>query len=187
MAFSEFFRGIPSRVRTLRVPLALVAALVTFAIASPSTAQQGPVRWDKPLLTVHVVDSAAWSGTDVQAVLDQWAPAFRMTLTDDPDADITLEAGNAQDALGGDSVAATATKDTDGSVITHCRVGLDTDRAGSDVAPLLAHELGHCLGLGHVAGVDGGSVMHWFAEDFQGGWSDTVTAVDLTHVKEMYR
>lgn len=180
----------PGRVRksyTVRAVVTLLAALATFAVASPSTAQQGPVRWDKPVLTVHVADAAAWAGTDVQAALDEWAPAFRMTLTDSPDADVTLEVGNADDALGGDSVAATATKATDGSVITHCRVGLDVDRASTDVGPLLAHELGHCLGLGHRSGAEGGSVMHWFAQDFQGGWSDTVTAADINRVKEMYR
>lgn len=51
-------RGGPGRVHvtyTVRALLALVAALATFAIAAPSTAQQGPARWDKPVLTVHVV------------------------------------------------------------------------------------------------------------------------------------
>lgn len=172
----------------IRECMTLAAVVLAAGALTPAaTDATGPVRWDKPVLTVHVVDEAAWAGTDVQGALDQWSAAIAFALTDNSDADITLEAGNAGDALGGDSVAATATKATDGPVITHCRIGLDVARAGDDVEPLLAHELGHCLGLGHRSGAQGGSVMHWFAQDYQGGWSDTVTPADVERVRALYR
>lgn len=157
--------------------------MLAFFFASPSTAQQGPARWDKPVLTVHVADEAAWAGTDVQGALDQWAPVFALVLTDDADADVVLDGPVATDVVATD-VGATATTETSGSRITGCRVGLAGSLRGADVTGILAHEVGHCLGLGHS--VEGPSVMY-FSELGGSLLSSTVTAVDLTHVKEMYR
>lgn len=161
----------------------LGALVLAFFFASPSTAQQGPARWDKPVLTVHVADEAAWAKTDVQGALTQWAPVFALILTDDADADVTLSGPLATDVVATD-VGATATLETSGSRITGCRVGLAGSLRGSDVTGILTHELGHCLGLSHS--IEGPSVM-FFSELGGSQLSSTVTAVDVAHAREMYR
>lgn len=163
--------------------LALFAALVTFAVASPSTAQQGPERWDKPVLTVHVADEAAWAGTDVEASLEQWSSVFPLVLTDDADADVVLDGPLATDVVATD-VGATATPQAEGSVLTGCRVALAPALHGQDVTGILTHELGHCLGLGHS--IEGPSVM-FFSELGGSDLSPTVTDIDLAHVRNLYR
>ena len=77
-------------------PIRIVSAAMTnlkAGRAAQGASTNGPVRWDKPVLTVHVADAAAWSGTDVEGALAQWAPAFALVLTDDVAADITLTTG----------------------------------------------------------------------------------------------
>ena len=70
-------KGGPGRVHvtyTVRALLALVAALATFAVASPSTAQQGPARWDKPVLTAPAVQGCQSPAPSTAAgYADLWA------------------------------------------------------------------------------------------------------------------
>jgi hypothetical protein len=115
----------------------------------------------------------------VQAALGQWSPALAMTLTDSADADVILTSATSAGIEG-----ATAYRDGEGSTITSCRVELAPKYAGTDETAVLAHELGHCLGLSHNnAGAT--SVMYWIS----GGehFSPTVTAVDLAAVRALYR
>ena len=176
----------PDRVHatyTIRALVTLAVALVAFAVAAPSTAQAGPARWSKPVLTVHVADEAAWAGTDVAGALAQWSPALALVLTDDPAADVTL-GGPVASGVTASDVGATATTTTDGATITGCRIALAENLRGQDVTSILAHEVGHCLGLGHA--VEGPSVMFW-TELGGDKLSPTVTATDLDNVRSMYR
>lgn len=147
-----------------------------------------PARWDHAPVTVYLA-SGPWSAYAFRGI-DEWAIARVLPIkyVDDPAAaDIVVEQGrpvvdiNASDT--GIGVVATATPTVDGASITQCRIVIDSDRFGAQDYPLVAHEFGHCLGLGHAAGR---SVMHWFAGDVQGGWSDHVTPADLDRLRALY-
>ncbi|MFQ6170353.1 matrixin family metalloprotease [Oryzobacter sp. R7] len=153
--------------------------LTASAITAHGASIHGPARWDKPALTVHVGDQDAWAGTDVAAAIDQWAAAFPMTLVDQADADVVLTTGPARTG----DVGATARTATEGSTITGCRVDLPAKHAGKDMTDVLTHELGHCLGLGHL--VDGPAVMYW--TELSDNLSPTVTKVDVAAVRALYR
>ena len=154
------------------------AAAVVGVGAAPST--EGSVaRWDKPVLTVAVVDRDAWAGTDVDAALEQWSPAMPLILVDGPAADIVLTTGPARTA----DVGATARTRVEGSTLVGCRIDLPAKRAGADMTDVLTHELGHCLGLHHRIGVD--SVM--VSSELDDHLTDHVTDNDLDAVRRLYR
>ena len=167
--------------RIARIATAAAAALVAFAVAAPGQAlADGKPRWETAMVTVYVADAQAWGGTDVQAALAQWSPALAMTITDDPNADVTLTSTHTRHDVEG----ATAYRQGEGSRITSCRVELVDRFAGSDQTDVLTHELGHCLGLSHNNG-GASSVMYWI----EGGehFSPTVTATVLNNVRSLYR
>lgn len=164
-----------------RIALVVVAmaVLAGFAAQGQAAAETAP-RWERAMLTVHIADEAAWAGTDVAGVLEQWAPAMPLVLTDDPDADVVLAGHGPETGVEG----ATATREGSGSRITSCRVTLADRYVGADQGGVLAHELGHCLGLSHNNGGES-SVMYWI----EGGehFSPTVTVADINNVEGMYR
>lgn len=161
--------------------LAVGGAIIAAIAVTPAPVDGGPGVWASPTLTVRVADRAAWSGTDVEAALEQWAPAMRMTLTDGR-ADITLDAAPAT----GELVGATAYRDTEAGVIRSCRVDLSEDQGGRDMTAPLTHELGHCLGLRHTdVGSDVPTVM-WRAS-YGPHFSPAVTPTDLDAVRALYR
>lgn len=138
--------------------------------------------WASPTLTVHVADEGAWSGTDVQSALAQWAPVMRMTVTDDADADVTLDTAPLADYIG-----ANTKRSTVGGVIRSCRVDLQPNIAGTDATHILAHEIGHCLGLhdSTLADTHEPTVMYWMSA---GNFSaERVTPADLDAVRALYR
>lgn len=159
--------------------IAAVVGVVGFAAQGQAQAE-GPARWSKPVLTVHVADEAAWSGTDIAASLAQWSPALPLVLTDSADADVVLAGSTDADSVEG----ATAYRDGEGSTITSCRVVLSSAYAGADNGATLTHELGHCLGLAHN-NMGAASVMYWI----EGGEhsSATVTDADLDAVRSLNR
>ncbi len=165
---------------TTRALVAVAALLLAgFAAQGQATAEGAP-RWERAMLTVHVADTAAWAGTDVAGALEQWAPAMAMVLTDNPNADVTLAGQGPEAGVEG----ATATREGQGSRITSCRVTLAARFVGTDEGAVLAHELGHCLGLSHNNGGES-SVMYGIAGGPQ--FSSTVTPADLDTVRGLYR
>jgi len=168
------------------VAFALVAAAILSGVAAQGdTRTDGPAVWASPVVTVGVVDVAAWDGVDVPAALAQWKDGpVRLVLTDDAaSADVTLEVEQA-----GDMVGATAYTDVRAGVITGCRVAINAKHLGRpDATRTLTHELGHCLGLDHstLAETHEPRAMYW-----QGGGSfssATVTEGDLETLRGLYR
>ena len=172
--------------RTLSTALAVVAVVILSGVAAQGdTRTDGPAVWASPVVTVGVVDVAAWDGVDVPAALAQWKDGpVRLVLTDDAaSADVTLEVEQA-----GDMVGATAYTDVRAGVIEGCRVAINAKHLGRpDATRMLTHELGHCLGLDHstLAETHEPRAMYW-----QGGGSfssATVTEGDLETLRGLYR
>lgn len=160
----------------------LLVGVVVVPAAQGQALAEGPVRWQKPALTVHVADEAAWAQTDVAASLAGWSAVLPMTLTDDPGADIVLASGAAEH----EAVGATAYAHAEGSRILSCRVDLAPRMVGRDATGILPHELGHCLGIGDDEfPTKGPSVMYWIEGAPQ--YSATPTAEDLSFLRAMYR
>lgn len=172
--------------RTLSTALAVVAVVILSGVAAQGdTRTDGPAVWASPIVTVGVVDAAAWAGADIAAALAQWdGGPVRLVLTDDAaGADVTLEVERAAEMVG-----ATAYMDSRAGVIEGCRVAINAKYVGSKYGTqMLTHELGHCLGLDHstLAETHEPRAMYW-----QGGGSfssATVTEGDLETLRGLYR
>lgn len=157
----------------IKAAVASAAVLVVSAVAPSAIASltdyDGPPRWESASVTISV---------DLQDAASEWGDAVTFTVVPDSEAEISTTGASP----GGSMVGGEAHREfSGGNYITSCEISV-TD---STPASIVTHELGHCLGLGHH-NKPGDSVMHWFAKDYQGGWSDHPTSSDTQALAELY-
>lgn len=128
--------------------------------------EDGPMRFEQRRVTIDPAletASQAWQGNGVLFVVDATNPQ------------ITMESV----ASLGEIVGAEAHRNfVDDTTIVSCTIKTTTQHL-----PVLTHEFGHCLGLGHEHH-SAGTNMHWIEGD--SGWSDTVTDFDRKNLANLY-
>lgn len=148
----------------------VLATLLAVAGVMYQQANAAPVQatWQQEVVTID--DEAT------VAAAQQWGAPFRVEFAA-TDADVTVARTDA-----GERVQGHATMETDGDRILGCAIVIDPDL---ETPALLVHEVGHCLGLGHIATTQRSVLYKWGAADREHG-SETVTHVDRAELDALY-
>ena len=147
--------------------------LIVNTVVGIVTDYDGPARFEQTTITVKDTTGLV----NVEAATGPWTGAVTFVETTGP-ADITFITDTCSKTMCGGEARKTY---RDGNYIAACVIAVES----ADHA-ILTHEVGHCLGLSHdPKGL--GSNMHWFAGDYDNGWSDVVTQRDRTRLANLYR
>lgn len=147
---------------------ALAVASMTFVMGgAPVDDYDGPARWESPTVTISA---------DLEDAAAAWGDTVTFKIDDD-DPQISTYRTSLEDGVAGEAQATYR----DGHYLDSCRIAVD----GGETPAILSHELGHCLGLTHAT--IGASNMHWWYQDYEGGWSDTVTDSDKARLADLYK
>lgn len=146
-----------------------VAAMAISTLAAPAQADDPDNgfdygRWSKSEVTVHAVTPMRGSGWKLRKAINAWNSAGVITIKrtsklEGADITITELPASAREAevAGWLGLAYVLWTDTDGEIAS-CGIELNEDVEKSYRKRVMAHELGHCLGLNH--GDQEGSIMH---------------------------
>ncbi len=148
----------------------VLATLLVVAYGMHQRANAAPVSpmWQQAVVTIDDAASVA--------AAQQWGAPFTIAYAA-RGADITVTRGDA-----GDRVEGHATTATDGDRITSCAIVVDPTL---ESVGLLVHEVGHCLGLSHIATSQRSVLYVWGQSDREHG-SATVTDVDRAALAALY-
>ena len=154
--------------KTISAGAAIAAAMLVTAFAPSPFDYDGPARWESTTVTISpdLADAAA-----------QWGDALTSVTVEEGAQIHAAPATTTDEGVGGEAHSTF----TGGNYIQSCEVAVDADVTDA----VLTHEVGHCLGLAHQS-TGGPTNMHWWAADYQGGWSDNVTNADLARLAELY-
>lgn len=151
----------------------LAATLATSGWAAVAHAGQydGPARWESTTVTISA---------DLEQTASHWGDTLKFEVVPANEAQIkTTSQAFTDKGVGGEAQSTFR----NGDYLESCTIALPKGKQID--SSITTHEFGHCLGLSHRSGVDE-SNMHWWAQDYTGGWSDTVTEADLAALAERY-
>lgn len=177
--------------RVTAAAVAVITAAGVYAVESDSdpvrdiwtkvAGYDGPAKWEGDYADVELTiasSDARFTPERLEALTDEWGATVNFTVVDGP-ADIELYRADVCRDHDGSCGGEAQLEYRNGNYIASCRIAVLEDKDS-----LVTHEIGHCLGLSHKH--EHASNMHFFAEDYNGGWSDEVTAEDLERLAALY-
>ena len=191
LMFGSGVCGVLRSGRAVSFALALVAFLTLGATAAQGQsgsgllfdASDGRERWQQRVVTVDG-SRVAGMGVDVRAVLDAWSVAGLRFVEVEPGAPADVTMWRTSFSI---PVAGRATRELDeAGTIVGCKLEVDATRPADGFNQVIvAHEFGHCLGLGHADEDGGPSLMVWQVES--AAFSLEVAPADVAALRGLYR